>query len=88
MNTYRTYLGPGTKLCFENGTKIIIDEIVGSGGTAITYYGREILEDQESVRVLVKELYPDDPSFLRQSDGTIEGKDTSAELLYDALLDA
>lgn len=88
MNSKRTCLVPGQRLCFENGMNIEIDEVVGSGGTAITYYGRELIEDQESVRILVKELYPDDPAIHRDDNGMLRGKDFSAEHIYEALTEA
>ena len=41
MGDKRNYLEPGMKLYFENEVCVEIEEIIGSGGTALTYYGKE-----------------------------------------------
>ena len=40
---------PGRKLYFENGICIEIEEVVGAGGTALTYYGREYRDDHAGI---------------------------------------
>ena len=51
----RTYLQAGYCLETEDGKRIKITSPAGQGGTALTYHGEELIEGQESVRVLLKE---------------------------------
>lgn len=88
MGDKRNYLEPGMKLYFENEVCVEIEEIIGSGGTALTYYGKELIEEQEPVRVLLKELYPRSADFSRDGAGRIVVDNPEAEYIYHTLADA
>lgn len=88
LNDRREYLKPGTQLTLTDGKIIEIEEVVGKGGTALTYYGRELVEGQEPVRILLKELFPDSDGIFRTDDGIIQGNGIAEKCLYQEMIEA
>lgn len=87
----RSYLKKGTVIRTEDGQAFRILRPASGGGTALTYYGEELLAEnadsygqpdrsrnrvQEPVSVYLKELYPKEGGYFRQENGTVKGEDS------------